>query len=100
MAELGVSPTFDSELLFEYCHASDFPFQLLQQTEVSNQGIDFVKRLMVADSKDRISASAALTDQSAARGSSPDPEANSNPWPVISLPRVQFSYGSKWIRPR
>lgn len=45
--------TIDYELLYSYCHSSDFATQSLRSNGVSDDGIDFVKRLMVADPRKR-----------------------------------------------
>lgn len=48
--------TIDSELLYAYCRGSDFPTQSLQRNGVSYEGIDFVKSLIIADPRKRVSA--------------------------------------------
>lgn len=52
--------TIDYELLYAYCRGSDFPTQSLQRNGVSYEGIDFVKSLMIADPRKRVSAKDAL----------------------------------------
>lgn len=50
----------DSELLYNYCHGSEFPSERLEEHGVSEEGIDFVKSLMAANPRDRVSATDAL----------------------------------------
>lgn len=41
--------TIDYDLLYSYCRDSDFPPHNLQSNGVSDNGIDFVRSLMVTD---------------------------------------------------
>lgn len=51
----------DMGLLADYCRNSQpFPTQSLLTHKASNNAIDFVKRMMVADPRGRVSAAAAL----------------------------------------
>lgn len=53
-------PTIDSEILYDFCRGSEFPIESLRKHSVSDEGIDFVKSLMVANPRNRVSAVAAL----------------------------------------
>lgn len=56
----SIIPMVDYELLYTYCRGSDFPSHCLKRKGVSNEAIDFVKSLMVADPNKRVSAKDAL----------------------------------------
>lgn len=56
---LGTEVDMDS--LIEYCRGeSEFPSEILQTANVTEQGIDFVKSLMVPNPKERATAASAL----------------------------------------
>lgn len=62
-SELGTTVLFDMDmdLLQNYCHGDHpFPCQWLDEIGASKITIDLVKRLMVVNPKDRVSAAAAL----------------------------------------
>lgn len=52
--------SIDSELIYNYCHGSEFPTETLLKYNVSESGVDFVKSLMAANPADRLSATQAL----------------------------------------
>lgn len=53
-------PMLDAELLMDYCRGSEFPTECLQRKGVSEEGITFVKSLMVADPRRRPTATVVL----------------------------------------
>lgn len=52
--------SLDMQLLHQYCTGDPFPVEKLQQNCVSEEGIDFVKSLMVVNPTNRVSAREAL----------------------------------------
>lgn len=63
MNEVAEGPTMDFAKLLHYCNGSStFPIEPLQET-TSTAGVDFVKRLLAANPKERISAPNARNTQ-------------------------------------
>lgn len=72
----GIDAEVDMESLCEYCRGEiDFPSEILEASLVSEEGIEFVKSLLVANPRDRATAVSALK----------------NPW-------LKNRYTSKWYK--
>lgn len=57
----GLSRDTDVDLLYQYCRGDlDFPTEILENSKISKEGIDFVRRLLVPDPVSRMSAIEAL----------------------------------------
>lgn len=57
----AIGSPVDTDLLFSFCHGlKPFPSETLQENRVTIEGIDFVRSLMVADPRGRVSAREAL----------------------------------------
>lgn len=57
----AVMSTIDIDLLIDYCrNLKPFPIESLQRNRVNKDGIGFVRSLMVAKPRDRVSAADAL----------------------------------------
>lgn len=57
----AVGSPVDTDLFFNFCRGLEpFPSQSLQESKVTIEGIDFVRSLMVADPRGRVSAKDAL----------------------------------------
>lgn len=60
---LAAAPEVDMARLYEYCHGkSPFPTEVLQNSQVAEEGIEFVKSLLVAVPHKRATAATALED--------------------------------------
>lgn len=56
-----IGPAIDTDLLFNFCRGlKPFPSESLQENQVPVEGIDFVRSLMLADPRGRLSAKEAL----------------------------------------
>lgn len=65
----GIDAEVDMESLCEYCRGEiDFPSDLLRASQVINEGIQFVKSLLVANPRDRATAASALQNPWLKRG--------------------------------
>lgn len=53
-------PMLDAEILMDYCRGSEFPTECLQRKGVNEEGITFIKSVMVADPRRRPTATAVL----------------------------------------
>lgn len=63
-SEESTLPITDIKHLLDYCHGSrEFPMESLKRSHVSDEGIDFVKRLLAADPSSRLTAKEALEDK-------------------------------------
>lgn len=88
--DMGSIPTpddaVDMDLLYGYCrNLNEFPCGSLRKHGVSEEGIEFVKSLMVVNPSERATAAAALGSRWLLRVDSPPQVASSGPMPT-SLP--------------
>ncbi|CAH0051972.1 unnamed protein product [Clonostachys solani] len=103
-------PMFDGDTLLDYWQGrASFPEEALRRLKISNAAIDFIKKLVVAESEERISSEQALhdpwidapppqphqqsestqKDQTLAFRPRPKSDENSNMWPNSSSTGIQ-----------